>query len=355
MTESRGAAQPVIITGLRGMGKTVLLRRTVREAGPSAIVLAAEGSESKSLGPAFRRSLERAQAELITAPERLRSTIGRVIERLPKASFEFPHDMGAIAIEGHNEKAVPKPFVDALYELNETAGKHGRFLILAIDEIQLLAPEDLVPIVEFIHETAGTTYPALLIAAGLPNSKPHLHRVKTYSERWRYFRLELLNAIDTRNALAIPLRERDVAIDDEALEILAHESAGYPFFVQEYGSAAWSVTDEQRITTHAIRTAVPGVRKLLDSSLYEPAFDALTAPELRYAFALARLGPGPHRVSDVAKAQDASADRINWIRNQLLKKDIIYVPAGGLVEFRLPLTDQFLLRNKDALSNRFPD
>ncbi len=108
--------------------------------------------------------------------------------------------------------------------------------------------QDLVPIVEFIHETAASDAPALLIGAGLPTSKTHLQSVKTYSERWRYFRLELLGLEDANDAITIPLSAHHVEIENAALAALAGETYGYPFFVQEYGSAAWAVTTDRRIT-----------------------------------------------------------------------------------------------------------
>lgn len=353
LTESRGAAQPLIITGRRGMGKTVLLRRAVRDAGPRAIVLSAEGSEHASLAASFRRSLERATADVTSMPERLKTAVRRVVQRLPKTSFALPHDMGAIAFEGHTEPEDLRPFPGAFYDLNAAAAKHERFIVIAIDEIQSVSIADLVPVIEFIHESAGTDQPALLLGAGLPNSRAHLHRLKTYTERWRYFRLDLLTDADARDVIARPARDRSVEIDDRALALLMAECEGYPFFLQEYGSAAWTTVRDGRISYDGAREIVPGVRRLLDESLYQSPFESLTEPELGYAFALARLGVGPQRVSEVAKALGQRVERINWIRNQLIKKEIVYVPVTGLVEFRLPLAERYLERNATMLERRF--
>jgi AAA+ ATPase superfamily predicted ATPase len=352
LTANRGAAQPIVVVGLRGMGKTALLRRSIRNRDTKPIVLYAEGSEEQSLAASFRRSLERASGELRSAPDRLKSTLDSIVRKLPKASFELPHEMGAIAIEGNKVETGPKPFIDAIFELNEAAAKHDRFLAFVIDEIQTVRVEDLLPVVEFVHETAGTNTPALLLGAGLPNSRLHLHRVKTYTERWRYFRLELLSRDESRDAIDLPARERGVGIEEKALELLARESAGYPFFIQELGSAAWATRTGPSITAEQIRGIVPGVRRLLDSSLYEPSFESLTAPELSYAFAMAKLGPGPHRVGQIAAVLEAPVENLNWIRNQLIKKDVAYSPASGLLEFRLPLTERFLRRNARTLGRR---
>jgi len=352
LTASGGAAQPIVVLGLRGMGKTALLRRSIRNRDTKPIVLYAEGSEEQSLAAAFRRSLERASGELKSAPDRLKSTIDSIVRKFPKTSFELPHEMGAIAIEGSKAEEQPSPFIDAIYELNEAAEKHGRFLVFAIDEIQTVRVEDLSPVVEFVHETAGSNTPALLLGAGLPNSRLHLHRVKTYTERWRYFRLELLSREESRDAIDLPARERGVEIEEAALELLARESAGYPFFVQEFGSAAWATRTGHRITVEQVRGILPGIRRLLDNSLYEPSFESLTGPELSYAFALAKLGPGPHRVAEIAAGLGGRVEKLNWIRNQLIKKDVAYSPASGLLEFRLPLTERFLRRNARVLGKR---
>jgi hypothetical protein len=352
LTAGGGAAQPVVVVGLRGLGKTALLRRALRVSVPEAIVLYAEGSEYQTLAMSFRRGLERAAASLSGGPDRLRASLDGALRRLPKASFELPHDMGVVALEGRDVAESPKLLIDTIYELHDAAAKHGRFLLFAIDEIQTVSPEELVPVVQFVHETAGTETPAALLAAGLPNSREHLHRVKTYTERWRYLRLNLLSEDESRDAIAIPARERRVRIEDRALELLARESAGYPFFVQELGAAAWATRDGDAIAYERVRSIVPGVRRLIDESLYEPAIDRLTGPELAYAFALAALGPGPQRVGDIAASLGKTSASANWLRNQLIKKDVIYSPASGLVEFRLPLTEQFLSRNSRALATR---
>jgi len=352
LTANGGAAQPIVVVGLRGMGKTALLRRSIRNRDTKPIVLYAEGSEEQSLAAAFRRSLERASGELKSAPDRLKSTIDSIVRKFPKTSFELPHEMGAIAIEGSKAEEQTRPFIDAIYELNEAAAKHGRFLVFAIDEIQTVRVEDLLPIVEFVHETAGSNAPALLLGAGLPNSRLHLHRVKTYTERWRYFRLELLSREESRDAIDLPARERGVEIEEAALELLARESAGYPFFVQEFGSAAWATRTGRVITSEQVRSILPGIRRLLDNSLYEPSFESLTGVELSYAFALAKLGPGPHRVREIADGLGGRVEKLNWIRNQLIKKDVAYSPASGLLEFRLPLTERFLRRNARVLGKR---
>ncbi|HTV73398.1 MAG TPA: hypothetical protein VME66_06835 [Candidatus Acidoferrales bacterium] len=207
---------------------------------------------------------------------------------------------------------------------------------------------------QWVHESAGSDAPALLLAAGLPDTRTHLHEVKTYTERWKYFRLDLLSPDEAADALSVPLEKRGVTIDAAALKTIVHEVDGYPYFVQEYGAAIWTAQEGNRITKAIADAVVPGVRRTLDSSLYDGLFQRLTGRELRYAFALAKLGAGAHRVGEVAAVLDSTSKDVNWIRNQLIKKDVIFVPAPELVEFRLPLTERYIERHRRVLMRRIP-
>ncbi len=227
MTKAGAPASPVVIIGPRGMGKTVLLRRASAEArADGGIVISAEASRQEPLTISLRDGLERAQSTIASLPDRLRQTMGKVVK--------------AIALSGAGQDGAPKRFPVLLRELNDQARKHARYLLFAIDEIQESSVADLTDLVIFVHETAGTSNSALLIGAGLQNARGHLHDVRTYTERWDYLEIGLLDERQTQDALSKPIHDAKHRIEQRALESLANESGGYPFFVQEYGSAAWA-------------------------------------------------------------------------------------------------------------------
>src|ERR1700681_2935850 len=293
-------AQPIIFTGLRGMGKTALLRRCLAEAEvASAVVVYGEASDAESLSQTLQRGLDRARRSNASLPQKLKSGLDKVLKALPLPSYELPNDMGAVALRGRQEDSVA--LVDALEDLNDTTRNHGRHLVFAIDEIQDAPIDGLRDVVRFVHSTAGTERPAYFLGAGLPNSREHLHVVRTYTERWRYFRLDLLTSEETKDAIAIPARERGVTIDPPALDRLAAESAGYPFFVQEYASAAWLAHHGNRITAADVEGVIPGVRRILEDDFYDSRFRRLTPRECAYVLALAELGPGAHTSREIAE------------------------------------------------------
>jgi len=334
------------------MGKTALLRRSIAEATEEGyVVLFAEGSHYQNLASLFRRSLASAKDHLATLPVKLREAVAAAIRALPKTSLELPHEMGSINLEAI-EKTADIPLVDAIADLNRAAHKHHRCVVIAIDEVQMVPVAQIEPIVSLIQETAASDAPLLFVGAGLPNSRAHLKEAKTYTERWRYTRLDLLSSADVAVAISEPLARQQIKIDGDALALLVRESHGYPFFVQEYGTAAWSVAENGVVTKAALSRVVAGVRKTLDDSLYAGAFENLTGRELEYVFAMVAVGHGPHRVGDVATKLGGSSESLNWLRNRLMKKDVIYSPGPGLIEFRLPLTELYVRRNRTELAHR---
>ncbi|MDP9024963.1 MAG: hypothetical protein M3N13_06310, partial [Candidatus Eremiobacteraeota bacterium] len=279
--------------------------------------------------------------------------IDAVVGALPRTSLALPNEMGSVELSA--KSAPERPFIDVLEDLNDAVRHHGRFVVFAIDELQEAPIADLRDLIRFIHDTAGTDEPAFFVGAGLPNSPEHLHHVRTYTERWRYLRIGLLTHEETMEAIARPARERGIAVEDSALDRLAQESAGYPFFIQEYASAAWLQHTGKRITVSDVAAVVPGVRRFLEDEFYDARFRKLTPRECLYALAMADLGPGPHTTGEIAERVGAGSGQVSSIRNQLIKKDVAYSPSTGMLEFRIPLTERYVIQHRDELTRRARD
>jgi hypothetical protein len=353
LTQSGGAAQPIIFTGLRGMGKTVLLRRCASEAErQGALVLRGEAGEDLPLAQAVRRSLARAQRELRDVPAKLRDALDVALAAIPEPRFILPNDAGAVSLAPRQRDEPHRPLADALDDLNRAAWAHDRFLVIAIDEIQDTDPRELRPVVTLVHESSGTQTPILLLGAGLPSAPSHLLKARTYTERWRYFELGLLSPQDSAQAIALPAKDRGVTFTAQALESLVDATAGYPFFIQEYAANVWVARSSDTISLDDVRRIVPGVRLSLEQSYYENRIRTVTPRELRYVLALADLGPGVHPVGEVAAALDSTSEELSSIRNQLIRKDVVFAPGAGLLEFRMPLTDRYVISHRDELARR---
>jgi len=352
MTKTGAAAQSVVLIGLRGMGKTAVLRRCI--AGlhdEGGIALYVQASADLRLATILRRAIERFKNDNASIPDTLRSAFDGFIKALPQAAYELPSGLGGVKLSRH-EQREEEEIVDALEALNTAVRKHGRFLLLAVDEIQECPPADLQMLIALAHQTASTSEPVFLLGAGLPESIAYLHKIRTFTERWRYFRLELLTKTETIRAIDEPAIERNVICEHAALERLVSETRGYPLFVQEYACATWIHHRGNRIDLEDVIAVAPAVRKTINGSFYDGRFRGLTPRECRYVLALDALGEGAHSVAEIAAELGTTSDAVSSTRNQLIKKDVVYAPSGGLLEFRMPLTNRYIAEHRLDLKKR---
>jgi hypothetical protein len=346
-----GPLRPTVFTGLRGMGKTALLRHCLTLAREDdAVVLEVEASPDVPLAVALADSIADAKRQ-VSFSSRIRDIFDKLRQAAPTASIDLPGDMGSIEL-GLRASTEPTSMRHALEELNAAVRKRELYLVIAIDEIQESQISDLRELIKLIHASAGTELPIIFLGAGLTNSAQHLHQARTYTERWRYPRLECLSPAETIEAIQRPAQAQGVTFDDAALAALVTETAGYPFFIQEYASVVWANTDAATVTRADVDAVIPAVRSELDEQFYTPRFERLTAREMAYALALAELGPGAHPVHAVAHAFGLESSKLSSLRNQLVKKDVVFASAPGMVEFRMPLSEIYVARNRTRLERR---
>jgi len=353
LTAQSGAATPVVFTGRRGMGKTALLRRCVAEAKKmGGVVLAAEASPSASLSTLMRRSLETSKREFASLSDRIKGTLDAALRAMPEATFELPDKMGGVKLTAHEHVKDHERFRDVIEDLNAAIRKKGRFLVFAIDEIQMTHPASMQVLIEVIHQSAGTQQPILLMGAGLTNSASHLQNIRTYTERWRYATIDLLTPEQTIEAIQKPAKALGVTFESRALAKLVDETSGYPFFVQEYASASWIAHKGARVTLEDVERIAPGVRKDLELGYYDRSFRTLSPRELRYVMTLAEIGSGPASVGEIAAKLGMRTVDASSTRNRLVAKDVLSVPWTGVVEFRMPLAEIYIERNRAEFLHR---
>jgi hypothetical protein len=346
-----GPMRPTVFVGLRGMGKTALLRRCMAMAREDeAVVVGIEATEAVPLAAALAEGVAAARRQ-VSLLARFRDAVDGIRKALPSATYDLPGDLGEIELSLRGSDDQP-PIRRVLTSLNDIVRQRGSYLVLAVDEIQEATVDDLRQIVMFVHEQAGTDRPVVLIGAGLTNSAAHLHDARTYTERWRYPYLGRVGPEETRAAIAIPAREQGVEFTADALDILVGETAGYPFFIQEYASVVWTFSSGPVIDRADVERRVAGVRAELDEQFYEPRIARLTNRECAYVLALADMGEGSHPVFKVAEMFGAKSRDVSSIRNQLIRKEVIFASGPGEIEFRMPLTDRYIMRNRESLERR---
>src|ERR1700680_3477415 len=343
----------ILMVGLRGVGKTVLLDRMRDDAEASGIhSMLIEAPEARSLpallAPQLRQALLRlsrnAQAREV-GHRALRALAGcakalKVKYADIEVGLDFEPELG-LADNGDLEHDL-----QALLEaVGLAAQKAGTALVMFVDELQYVEEDETAGVVTALHRAAQRQLPVTLVGAGLPQLRGRMDRAESYAERMFDFPdIGPLAPPEAAIAISKPLADLHVAVEPEALQKIIHETRGYPYFLQEWGKHAWDVASTSPITAKDVAIASREAVAALDESFFRVRFDRLTPVEKRYLRAMADIGPGPHRSGDVAQQLGRRVTSLGPTRNQLISKGMIWSPSHGDTAFTVPLFDEFMRR-----------
>lgn len=337
--------------GLRGVGKTVLLNRFDQMAQDeglvSAFIEAPETGDFEHLLAARLRSilLELDRGSVSRAVKRALGTLKSFSYNLPDGSSIA---LNVDAIAGSADSGVlAEDTTDLLIAVGEAAKDRERGLLIAIDEVQYLAPEELAALITAIHRTVQLSLPVILVGAGLPQLPGLAGNAKSYAERLFDFpEIGSLDEEDARAVLVTPANEHGVEFAEDALDRLLAFTQGYPYFLQEWGYHVWNTAPESPITLDDVNLAARDVQRRLDDNFFRVRMDRLTPAEKRYLAAMADLGPGPHRSGDIAAKLGVKVESVAPRRSGLIQKGMVYSPAHGDTAFTVPMFDDFLRRTR---------
>lgn len=343
----------VLMIGVRGVGKTVLLNRMSDDAEGAGIhSVRLEAPENRSLPALLAHQLRQALLRL-SRNEQAKDRAQRALRALAgfakalkvkyqdiEVGVDFDPEPG-LADNGDLEHDL-----QALLEaVGEAAREAGTALVLFIDELQYVKEEELAALVASLHRTAQRKLPVILIGAGLPQLRGRMGRAKSYSERLFDFpEVGPLDPAAARLAIEKPAKAEGVDVDEDALDLIVSVTRGYPYFLQEWGKHAWDAAPRSPIARSEVERASAEVLAALDASFFRVKFDRLTPVERTYLRAMAELGPGPHRSGDIATKLGQQVTSLGPVRNQLIAKGMIWSPSYGDTEFTVPLFDEFMRR-----------
>ncbi|MHB1325271.1 MAG: P-loop NTPase family protein [Thermoleophilia bacterium] len=241
---------------------------------------------------------------------------------------------------------LAEDLTDLFVALGEAAQELGTGVIFLLDEIQYLQSADLEALIVALHKCARRALPITLVGAGLPQIPRLAGEAKSYSERlFRFPRVGELDAgADARDAVSLPANKLGVEFESEAVDFIVEYTQGYPYFLQEYGKIVWEEASATPITLDDAKSVLPLVEAKLDESFFRVRAERTTELELRYLFAMAELGPDPHRASEVARRIDRTAEQAGPVRARLIEKGLLYTPGHGYAAFTVPQFDRYMLR-----------
>jgi hypothetical protein len=346
-------AKSVLLVGLRGVGKTVLLDRLRADAEATGIVtVRAETPENRSLpallAPQLRLALLRLsrQARAKHLAERGLKALAGLAKamKVKYADIEVGIDLAAEA--GLADNGDLQGDLATVFEQVGLAAREAQTaVVLFIDELQYLEQEQFGALISALHRCAQQSLPITLVGAGLPQLLALAGNAKSYAERLFDFPvIGELGEAEARLALEKPAKAEGVAYDEDAVREILKLTRGYPYFLQEWGKHAWDIASGSPITQMDVRTATGEAVAALDESFFRMRFDRTTPKEKRYLRGMAELGAGPHRSGDIAGALRKPVGAVAPLRQALINKGMIWSPAHGDTAFTVPLFDEFMKR-----------
>jgi len=343
----------VLMVGLRGVGKTVLLDRMREDAeGVGIQTLRVEAPETRSLPAMLAPQLRQALLRL-SRNEQAKELAQRALKGLAgfAKALKVKYDDIEVGFDLEPEPGLADngDLEQDLQALLEAAGaaakKAGTALAMFVDELQYVEEEQLAALITALHRTAQRRLPVVLVGAGLPQLRGRMGRAKSYAERLFDFpEIGPLSPEAAKLAIAKPAKDQGVEVTPDALNRIVEETHGYPYFVQEWGKHTWDTADASPITRADVENASTAAVAALDESFFRVRFDRLTPAEKRYLRAMAELGAGPHRSGDIAEKLGREVTALGPMRNQLISKGMIWSPHHGDTAFTVPLFDEFMHR-----------
>ncbi|MSU51363.1 MAG: ATP-binding protein [Opitutus sp.] len=343
----------MLLTGLRGVGKTVLLNEIERLAKAADYrTISIEAHETKPLGPLIASHLRALLYELDRLAGSgdkvkrglrvLRSFIGALEVTVGEVTLglDIDPEKGS-ADSGDLEIDLPNLFV----AVGEAAEERKCAVALFIDELQYFDRKELGSLIMAMHKVQQRQLPLLLLGAGLPILPGLAGESKSYAERLFSFpNIGALSKADTAQALQEPAQAAGVAFEVRALQEVFRLTKGYPYFLQEWGYQSWNLATHSPIALAVVKHATRSVIPRLDQNFFRVRFDRLTPGEKNFLRAMAELGSGAQRTGVIAETLGVKVTSLGPVRAKLIAKGMIYSPAHGDMAFTVPLFEEFMIR-----------
>lgn len=342
----------MVMSGLRGVGKTVLLNTLKRHAdNHDWLTVAIEAKPGDAGQRAVRARLGR---ELLLAARR--HSKPNIRERLSNAIGSIGSFSASIGVTGVSIDVTPRTgradskqldldLEEMVQDVAEAMREDGRAFAIFIDEMQDVDDELLSALVSAQHIAGQQDWPFYLIGAGLPSLPARLSEARSYAERlFDYHQIGPLARPAAAEALVRPAELLGASYVPEAVDLLTTAADGYPYFLQEYGKAIWNLAPEKVFTLADAHAALIVGREQLDQGFFPARWDRATPAERRYLRAMAEDGEAGSGTGEIARRLGVKLTSLGPARAQLISKGLVYAPEHGRIAFTVPGMADFIER-----------
>ena len=349
--EDARPTRSVVLHGLRGVGKTVLLgefHQMAQDRNWLTIMVEA------NTGSPFRDSLARALYPVVR--ELVRPKAGAKLKKALATFKTFSVKVDASGVWSFGLDVAPAlgrgdsgeletDLGELIKDLGDAAQEQNHGFAILIDEAQDLSRDELKALCAISHQAGQRNWPFLVALAGLPNLPRLLSEAKSYAERlYAYTEITQLRDDAASQALTRPAAGEHVTWDDDAVSYVVTETQGYPYFLQEYGQATWDAAKGRTLTYDDARVGAASGQARLDAGFYRTRWERAAPAQRAYLEAMAPDGDGPSQSGEVAARLGKTPTGVGPIRDSLIKKGLIYAPEHGQVAYTVPGMAAFIAR-----------
>ena len=345
------SARSIMLLGLRGTGKTVLLNEIGRNAEQEGLLVSkVESPEGESLARLIYPEMRKVMRSL-SGTQAAKQIAARGLKGLRNFASIFKIEMSGIEVDVEPEPGLADAG-DLQYDLpdlftliGKAAQAAERGWLILIDEVQYLSDADLSALIVSLHRMSQEGLPVLLVGAGLPQVARLAGEAKSYAERlFQYPAVGPLDPTSARQAIEKPIVDEGASITTEALQVIVERTRGYPFFLQEWASVIWNNAEGPDITFDDADKSYVETLASLDDGFFKVRIDRLTKAEIQFVKAMAQLGDGPYAMADVTRTMKRTQKSLGPTRASIISKGMIYSTDHGYLGFTVPLFAEFMRR-----------
>lgn len=345
--------QSVIFSGLRGVGKTVLINKLQEIAEEKGIFCKHIEVEERNDFISQIASCSQAFLRKISTVEKFKSLIQKPLDAVKALVVSFDPDNKVFSLslqekELYTSTNLVQSLTDVFTTLGETAAKTNLPICFFIDEIQYMKKEELSALIAALHRANQLGYPVMLVGAGLPKIYSMLSEAKSYSERlFNYKEIGSLDMDQCRDAICKPAKKLDVSYDEAAVEKIIDITKGYPFFVQQLCQIVFQKKKGNMIDISDVKDSISEFFDILDSGFFKVRYERCTESDKKFIFAMVACNKLPCTISNVAMIMNRQVKSISTARAQLINKGIIYAVKYKELDFTVPEFSGFIKRLPD--------
>lgn len=342
--------QSIIFSGLRGVGKTVLINRLQKIAEDKDIFCRHIEVEERNDFISQIATCAQAFLRNVSTKEKFKNLIQKPLDAIKSLVVSFDPNDNTFSLslqekELYKSTNLTQSLTEVFTTIGETAYKSSTPICFFIDEIQYMKPRELGSLIAALHRTNQLGYPVMVVGAGLPKIYKMLSDEKSYSERlFLYKEIGSLNEEQSRNAIVIPASKFGVSFSEGAIEKIISLTKGYPFFIQQMCQVVYKNTDEKEIKSAHVEENTDEFFQTLDIGFFKVRYERCADSDKKFIFAMVKCGELPCAISNIAKTLHKNVSQISTTRAQLINKGIIFPIRYKELDFTVPEFSGFIQR-----------